>query len=238
MEPEPKTYRVNEAKTRQEMDEIMDVIWAANHLPYEPFVQLFFPVLGYHPADREAAIAESKERFWKNHQADPSSHWYYVRDSETDLTVGCAQWELHLQNPFAEGPPNLRAPWWPDGEYREFCELILNQVYTPRTQKMTKPHVALNWMAVHPSYRRLGIGTSLMRAGIATANAHDVEAWMEASAMGRPLYEKHGFTSVVEIQFRTEKDGASDIWRRCEHEMKPASVHAMWRPRKGIHDSA
>lgn len=125
------------------MDEIMDVIWAANHLPYEPFVQLFFPVLGYLPADREAAVAESKERFWKNHQSDPSSNWYYVRDAKTNATVGCAQWELHLQNPFAEGPPKLRAPWWPEGEYREFCELILNQVYTPRTQKMTKPHVGM-----------------------------------------------------------------------------------------------
>jgi hypothetical protein len=136
-------YRIIKATTRKEMDDIMDVIWTANHLPYEPFVQIFFPVLGYHPADLEAAIAESKERFWGYHQSDQSSNWYYVRDTETGSTVGCAQWEVHLKNPFAEGPPKLQAPFWPEGEYREFCELILNQVYAPRTQAMNKPHVGM-----------------------------------------------------------------------------------------------
>jgi hypothetical protein len=76
-----------------------------------------------------------------------------------------------------------------------------------------------------------------MQIGVALADSHNVEAWMEASAMGKPLYERHGFSSVAEIQFRTEKDGASNTWRRCEHEMKPESVHAMWRPRKDACDT-
>lgn len=133
-------YLVREAKTRQEMDEIMDVIWAANYTPYEPFVQLFFPVLGYTTSHRDQAVSESKERFWKQHQADSTSHWFFAFDSTTGKAVGCAQWVISRTNIFADGVPKLQAPWWPEGECRNFCESILNQVYRPRASWMTRPH--------------------------------------------------------------------------------------------------
>lgn len=133
-------YLVQEAKTRQELDAVMDVIWAANYTPYEPFAQIFFPVLGFTTAHREAAIAESKERFWNQHQADRSSHWFYAFDTVTGRAVGCAQWVISESNPFAAGTPKLTAPWWPEGECRKFCESILNQVYSPRASWMTRPH--------------------------------------------------------------------------------------------------
>jgi hypothetical protein len=133
-------YVVREATTKQELDGILDVIWEANYTPYEPFVQLFFPVLGYTSAHREAAIAESKERFWSQHQGDHSSHWYYAIDTSTAQKVGCAQWVVSESNPFVGGVPKLTAPWWPEGECRNFCESILNQVYKPRASWMTRPH--------------------------------------------------------------------------------------------------
>lgn len=133
-------YVIREVTTKQELDGILDVIWAANYSPYEPFVQLFFPVLGYTSAHREAAIAESKDRFWSQHQGDPTSHWYYAFDTVTGDKVGCAQWVISQNNPFAAGVPKLTAPWWPEGECRQFCESILNQVYRPRASWMTRPH--------------------------------------------------------------------------------------------------
>jgi hypothetical protein len=133
-------YLVREVETKQELDEVLDVIWAANHTPYEPFIQLFFPVLGYTSAHRKAAVLESKERFWKQHTSDPSSHWLYAFDTITRKAVGCAQWVISTTNLFAEGVPRLEAPWWPEGECRKFCESILNQVYKPRASWMTRPH--------------------------------------------------------------------------------------------------
>jgi hypothetical protein len=133
-------YVVREAKTKKELDDIMDVVWAANYMPYEPFMQVFFPILGLTTAHRETAIAESKERFWKQHQIDPSSHWFYVFDNLTNKTIGCAQWVISKTNPFVTGVPTLTAPWWPEGECRRFCESILNQVYRPRASWMTRPH--------------------------------------------------------------------------------------------------
>jgi hypothetical protein len=134
-------YEVREASTRQELDQIMDVIWAANYTPYERFMQLFFPVIGYTTANRKAAIDESKERFWNGHQSDPTSHWYYVRDTTTRETIASAQWVISKSNPFAAGVPKLQAPWWPEGDCRAFCELIINQVYKPRASWMTRPHI-------------------------------------------------------------------------------------------------
>ena len=138
--PMTERYVVRTAKTKKELDDILEVIWAANYTPYEPFVQLFFPILGFTPAHRAAAVAESKERFWSQHQGDCSSNWFYIFDTVTGRTVGCAQWVISELNPFAAGTPRLTAPWWPEGECRKFCESILNQVYRPRASWMTRPH--------------------------------------------------------------------------------------------------
>lgn len=138
--PMSERYGVREAKTRQELDAILDVIWTANYTPYEPFVQLFFPILGFTSAHRQDAVTESKDRFWKEFRDDPSIHWYYVYEIATGRTIGCAQWVFSKTNPFAAGTPLLTAPWWPEGDSKKFCESILNQVYRPRASWMTRPH--------------------------------------------------------------------------------------------------
>jgi len=134
-------YVLKRATTKEELDALVDVIWAANHTPYEPFIQLVFPVLGFGSSDRASAISRSKDFFWTNHQAEKSSNWLYVQHVATGETVGCAQWQVYQNNPFPSGPQKLEAPWWPVKEYREFAELILNQVYKPRGMWMTRPHL-------------------------------------------------------------------------------------------------
>lgn len=164
-------YVVREAKMRKEMDDIMEVIWAANYTPYEPFVQLFFPILGYTRAHREDAIAESKERFWTQHEADKSSHWFYVFDVMSGQTVGCAQWVVSETNPFAKGTPKLTAPWWPDGECRKFCESILQQVYTPRASWMGRPHCGKHiWLSIRIYYSSPLCNEIFRPASITTAS--------------------------------------------------------------------
>lgn len=87
-------------------------------------------------------------------------------------------------------------------------------------------------MAVRPEHRLRGIGSLLMKAGIARAVELDLECWMEASAMGKPLYERFGFQPLFKIAFDTEKPNASDEWRKCAHEMTPGPFFAMWRPKQ------
>lgn len=89
-------------------------------------------------------------------------------------------------------------------------------------------------MAVHPAHRLCGIGSLLMAAGIKKADYLDLESWLEGSSMGKPLYEKFGFRTLLKVAFDNEVPGASDEWRKCAHEMTPAAVFAMWRPKQGL----
>jgi predicted N-acetyltransferase YhbS len=88
-------------------------------------------------------------------------------------------------------------------------------------------------MAVDPAHRSRGIGSLLMETGVSHADSLDLECWMEASSMGKPLYEKFGFQSLMKFGFDTEKPRATDEWRKCAHELTPPPLLAMWRPKQG-----
>ena len=248
-------YVIKQAKTKEEMSGIMDVIWKANYDPYDPVTQLFFPILGPTTADRESAVTESKERFWNSHLSDPSSHWFYVEDLITGKPVGCAQWQLFKTNPFRDGLPKLEAPWWPEKEHREFCELILNQIFKARGSWMRRPHLgmkpsfvcgrliltgsaALNWMAVLPGHRRRGVGRMLMKWGVETADKLGIESWMEGSSLGRILYEKCGYRVLFKLTYDVTKREMTDRWRKITHELTPPPFHLMWRPANGAWEDA
>jgi hypothetical protein len=49
-------YTLHKVETEADMSRVLDVIWAACYDPYDSFVQLIFPVLGYTRAACEAAI--------------------------------------------------------------------------------------------------------------------------------------------------------------------------------------
>ena len=87
-------------------------------------------------------------------------------------------------------------------------------------------------MAVDPAHRNRGVGSLLMHVGITRADGLDLECWMEASSMGKPLYDKFGFLSLLKVAFDNEDSEARDEWRKCAHEMTPAPIFAMWRPKK------
>ena len=123
---------------------IVDCEWTSYYNPYHPYMQILFPVFGTGgPADRAAAVKESKERQWQWHSSDPTSHWFYVEDEDSGEIVGGAQWHVYEKNPF-EGEQNaLEAYWWPEGEGRRFASEMLEQVYGPRRVKMTRPHMRM-----------------------------------------------------------------------------------------------
>jgi hypothetical protein len=87
-------------------------------------------------------------------------------------------------------------------------------------------------MSVIPTYRRRGIGSLLMASYTNYADKHNYECWLEGTPMAKIMYEQFGFKSLLKIAFDTDKKNASDVWRKCEHELTPLPIHAMWRPKK------
>lgn len=128
--------------------QIVDCEWAAYYNPYNPFMQILFPVFGADAAARSAAIQESKERQWQWHSADPTSHWLYVEDEVSGAILGGAQWHVYETNPWAKPQSPLDAYWWPQGECRRFVNEMLEQVYGPRRKKMARPHTRKFFVAM------------------------------------------------------------------------------------------
>lgn len=227
-------------ETKEEMAILFDVIWAANYDPYDPIMQVFFPVLGYTISDITKSKEEGRQRLWESHvKMGEASNWLYVEEVFTGKMVGCAQWEVHLKNPFPQAPEKMETHWWPEGSKgKEFSEKLLDQVYGARYSWMARPHLALNWMCCIPSYRRRGVGSLIMQWGIDKAEELGLEAYLEASAMGKPLYEKFGFGLLFRFAYDTTKSNADDEWRRLEHDLTPSPFCSMWRPAGGIWENA
>ena len=61
-----------------------------------------------------------------------------------------------------------------------------------------------------------------------------IESFIEASAMGRFLYESFGYRIFFKIAFDGTKIDPSDEWRKLEHDHGPVGFYAMWRPASGI----
>ena len=73
--------------------------------PYNGFWEIF----------KGKSTAECQERYTQWHRADPTSHWIYVKDTETDEIVGGTQWNVFETNPFAEPKPPMAAYWIEEG---------------------------------------------------------------------------------------------------------------------------
>ena len=62
---------------------------------------------------------------------------------------------------------------------------------------MTGPCAVLDICFTHPSYQRRGAGKLLVGWGVEEADRRGVKSWVEASVLGKGLYEKFGFGEAI-----------------------------------------
>ncbi|KAK5173457.1 uncharacterized protein LTR77_002138 [Saxophila tyrrhenica] len=80
----------------------------------------------------------------------------------------------------------------------------------------TQPYVLLSILAVVPEYQRKGVGSILLDWGSKQADELGLHSYLEASPMGRPLYERKGYEKVREFEFDARKWGHhEDIEHVC-----------------------
>jgi len=65
----------------------------------------------------------------------------------------------------------------------------------------------------HPDHHRRGAGSMLISWGTARADEMGLDAYLEASEMGQPLYERHGFKTVKLLQFDLLRFGGEGNFR-------------------------
>lgn len=88
-------------------------------------------------------------------------------------------------------------------------------------------------MAVDTAYRNRGVGRMLVEWGLAKADELGLESLIEASPLGRWLYEKYDYRFMMAIAMDTEHPNASAEWRIYAKLLGPATFHVLWRPVRG-----
>lgn len=75
----------------------------------------------------------------------------------------------------------------------------------------TRSHYVLDTLVTLPNHERRGAGSMLVRWGTERADEAGVEAYLEASPMGAPMYAKHGFEPVKKVALDLRKYGGKEI---------------------------
>ncbi|KAL8837532.1 MAG: hypothetical protein Q9170_002491 [Blastenia crenularia] len=146
-----------------------------------------------------AGFIELRNRLIREFRADPSACWLKVVDTGIgDKVVGVALWNTYTENPypvFKEHP--VEAEWWPEGEPREFANHLLDQFVGDRYKKMARPHMCVK-----------------------EADRLNLEAFIEATDLGKLTYEACGFVYAGTNYLESAKRNASPEWRRLERDMQ------------------
>jgi GNAT superfamily N-acetyltransferase len=69
----------------------------------------------------------------------------------------------------------------------------------------TRPYYCLDTLVTLPQHERRGAGSMLVRWGCERADEVGVQAYLEASLIGAPLYARHGFVGKKEIELDLRK---------------------------------
>ncbi|KAF2188341.1 putative GNAT family acetyltransferase [Zopfia rhizophila CBS 207.26] len=227
---------LSEVKSDDDLDILTPLLWYSYSHPAIPFLPLLFPAPDDSPEGKDRAIQTSRQLFRKMHQADPSSHWLKVTDTETGEVIGGCRWHLHRADPYVSvRGKKFIAPTYPDGAEKDFASLVLGQVLNPRAERYAKPHAHLHICFVHPDHRRKGIGALLVAWGVGKADEMGVEAFIEATPIGKHLYETFGFVVVTTEEANTQIEKPSKRWEELESKFLPYTWHCMWRPVGGIY---
>ena len=88
-------------------------------------------------------------------------------------------------------------------------------------------------MVVHPEHRNRGIGGLMMAWGNEQTDKMGIEGFIEASELGRGLYEKWGYRVVMKLDFYLPPN-KGDEWKKFAHELMMPPWYAMWRPVGGV----
>ncbi|TLD15257.1 hypothetical protein PspLS_10693 [Pyricularia sp. CBS 133598] len=166
----------------------------------DPMMRRVFPLHLQQPG----VDAQLKWRAWRKTcrlQDDPNSVIIVAVDEELNEVVGYAWWVAAPkpgQEPFV--PPKEPKFAGVDAEAREEARLAIETAIEFIFGK-SHDYYELSILAVHPQHGRKGIGKNLVQWGLDRARSEKKDAYLIATPMGKPLYERLGFVDIGEVPF-------------------------------------
>ena len=74
-----------------------------------------------------------------------------------------------------------------------------------------RSHYVLDTLVTLPQHERKGAGSMLVRWGTQRADEAGLEAYLEASPMGAPMYARHGFEPMKKVALDLTKYGGEEV---------------------------
>lgn len=74
----------------------------------------------------------------------------------------------------------------------------------------TQPYLVLDTLVTLPQHERRGAGSALVRWGCSKADEANVAAYLEASLVGAPMYARHGFRAVKQVELDLRNFGGKE----------------------------
>ncbi|KAJ5938246.1 hypothetical protein N7454_004588, partial [Penicillium verhagenii] len=176
-------------------------------------------VLAWRHRTLEYHISQVTLRFPRNliNERETVRHQKAV-DPETGHILGYARWCLpssHEKSP--DGTPAWPEAQVPAIEPEKEAEIrrlagtavwdpneddsVLGDRVTTLKNEVTpkKPHISLDYLAVHPDNQRKGVGTALVKSGIEQADKMGLDIFVHAFTEGYELYKRMGFELIAEL---------------------------------------
>jgi GNAT superfamily N-acetyltransferase len=183
----------------------------------------------------ESVIEKTVQRQKENWKSNVT--WLKVTDDETGTIVAGAKWLFWPKNGewVAKEEEGKRWPGSFDEEAvrkmrreeeegdvlegrvgkgvddREFVAWVMGRFMGRRGERVQGPAALLDMCFVHPEWQGRGVGKLLVKWGTEKADELGLKGFVEASPLGRPLYEKFGF--VVDEHVLLKGGSVKEEWR-------------------------
>lgn len=166
--------------------------------------------ISLHQTATDEGVATSIARRRDLMPNNKSASFLVFYDTDLKAIISSAAWEIYPQKRTQEQVDSLaRTPPVPSGSNIEAWNDFFNHLGTQRRKLGVRPIAILRSIATHPEQQRRGAAKMLLDQFMKEVDDVGLEAYLEASQMGIPLYARFGFVPVFERVFDMEKYGGS-----------------------------
>ncbi|KAJ9211975.1 hypothetical protein DTO166G4_6378 [Paecilomyces variotii] len=143
-------------------------------------------------------------------------------NNKEDPIVAFAKWTKPIEG--RKIPPR---PEWPEGCNAQLADAFFGTLSDGHARVMgERKHWFLALLGTRPLYEGQGAGSMLLAYGLRKADEEQVDAFLEASPPGEPLYLKHGFEVQERVSVMVPVDGQLKPYKNALMVRKPKPLVA------------
>lgn len=151
-------------------------------------------------------LSGSKDSRLEAMKTNKNAHFMVVEDTDDSTVIASAHWDIYPDGVSAERLEELCSkPDPPSDTNQAFWRDFFGHFADSRRALGTRPIAILFTLTTAPDQQRRGAAKLLLKKFLEEVDEAGVEAYLEASMAGRPLYATFGFKPDFEKKFDLSK---------------------------------